>query len=520
MLLASPVIAGPMIDVDPIFARWSSPASPGCAVAVSRDGKTLLDRAFGAADLEHGVANRPSTVFEAGSVSKQFVAAAILLLAEGGKLKLSDDVRTYVPELPDYGQTITIDHLLSHTSGLRDWGSVMSLAGWPRMTRIYTPADVLDIIVRQKRLNYRPGTEYSYTNSGYNLMALIVERVSGRPLAAFTAERLFEPLGMRSTSWRDQFRRIVPGRAIAYQMGAAGYEQAMPFEDAYGNGGLLTTTGDLLRWNDALTSGALGPFVTAELQRRAALADGTPITYARGLFVDQYRGENQVSHSGATGGYRAWLGRLPGKRLSIALLCNADDVDSSRLAHQVLDRFLGVPAPAPAVTASADERAGLFADERSGELLRLVSDKGTLRLNGRAPLEVGEDGQLHARAGELAFDGPDRFVLHTPEGQKVGFRRVQSWSPPATELSALAGRYVSDEAGAALVAAMEGDRLVLRLERRPGIELALSPAYSDVFQIEEGIVRVIRDDEGKATALGFGISRVRDLRFQRDGGSR
>lgn len=156
VLLMSPAIAAPTADIDPIFAKWSSPASPGCAVAVAQDGKTVLDRAYGAADLEHGVPNTPATVFEAGSVSKQFVAAAILLLAENGKLKLSDDVRTYVPELPDYGQAITIDHLLSHTSGLRDWGSVMALAGWPRMTRAYTPADVLDIIVRQKRLNYRP----------------------------------------------------------------------------------------------------------------------------------------------------------------------------------------------------------------------------------------------------------------------------------------------------------------------------------------------------------------------------
>lgn len=520
VLLMSPAIAAPTADIDPIFAKWSSPVSPGCAVAVAQDGKTVLDRAYGAADLEHGVPNTPATVFEAGSVSKQFVAAAILLLAESGKLKLSDDVRTYVPELPDYGQAITIDHLLSHTSGLRDWGSVMALAGWPRMTRAYTPADVLDVIVRQKRLNYRPGTEYSYTNSGYNLMALIVERVSGSPLAAFTAERLFKPLGMRSTSWRDDFRRIVPGRAIAYQKGSAGYEQAMPFEDAYGNGGLLTTTADLLRWNDALTSGALGPFVTAELQRRAVLAGGTPITYARGLFVDRYKGENQVSHGGATGGYRAWLGRLPDKRLSIALLCNADDVDSSGLAHQVLDRFLDASPPEPAAIAQADGRAGVFADDRSGELLTLVSDKGTLRLNGRAPLEARPDGHLHARSGQLAFDGDDRFVLHTPEGQKIGFRRVQPWLPSAAELSALAGRYVSDEADAAYIASMEGDHLVLRLERRPGIKLALTAAYKDVFQTEDGIVRVIRDGNGKATALGFAIPRVRDLRFERERGSR
>lgn len=180
LLSASPAAAqGGAAGVDAVLAAWNSPASPGCAVGVANDGRTIFERAYGAADLEHGVLSRPDTIFEAGSVSKQFTAAAILMLAEEGKLGLGDDVRKYAPELPVYPHKITIAHLLSHTSGLRDWGSVAEISGWPRGTRAATNADALAIAARQKSLNYQPGAEYSYTNTGYNLMAMIVERLSG-----------------------------------------------------------------------------------------------------------------------------------------------------------------------------------------------------------------------------------------------------------------------------------------------------------------------------------------------------
>ena len=199
--------------VDAVFASYTAD-TPGCAVGVSKDGKEILTRAYGSADLEHGVANTADTVFEAGSVSKQFTAAAILLLAQAGKLKLDDPVRDYVPELPDYGTPeITLRHLLHHTSGLRDWGTVTFAAGWPRGSRVHTHAHVLDVLSRQKSLNFPPGAEYSYSNSGYNLMAIIVERVSGKTFAQYTRDVIFEPLGMTHTEWRDDYTRIVKGRA-------------------------------------------------------------------------------------------------------------------------------------------------------------------------------------------------------------------------------------------------------------------------------------------------------------------
>ncbi|MBZ5606346.1 MAG: beta-lactamase family protein [Acidobacteriia bacterium] len=203
--------------VDRIFLRYHKTDSPGCAVGASIEGAPVLSAAYGMADLEHDVPLTPASIFEAGSVSKQFTAAAVLLLAQQGKLSLEDPVRKYIPEVPDYGKPLTIRHLLNHTSGLRDWGSVEGIAGWPRTTRVYTHAQVLEIIGRQRELNYDPGAEYSYTNSGFNLLAILVGRVSGKPFVDFERDAIFHPLDMSSTQWRDDFQRIVKNRAIAYQ---------------------------------------------------------------------------------------------------------------------------------------------------------------------------------------------------------------------------------------------------------------------------------------------------------------
>ena len=230
----------PEARVDAVLSRWDA-TTPGCAVGVSLQGRSVLEKAYGMADLEHDVPNTPDTIFEAGSVSKQFTAAAVLLLARDGKLSLDDQVRKYIPELPDYGAPLTIRHMLNHTSGLRDWGSVAGIAGWPRGTRVHTHAHVLDIVSRQRSLNFPSGTRYSYSNTGYNLAAIIVSRVSGQSFAEFTRARIFEPLGMTRTSWRDDYTRIVKDRAIAYSGGPGAFSTEMPFENVHGNGGLLTT---------------------------------------------------------------------------------------------------------------------------------------------------------------------------------------------------------------------------------------------------------------------------------------
>jgi CubicO group peptidase (beta-lactamase class C family) len=346
--------------VNRVFARWDSTTGPGCAVGIDRAGAPRFTRAFGRADLEFDIPNRPETIFEAGSISKQFTAAATVLLALEGKLSLDDDVRKYVPELPTYQRPITIRHLLNHTSGLRDWGEIAALAGWPRETRVHTHDDVLDILAHQRALNYPPGDKYSYTNSGFNLLAIIVSRVSGQPFATFSSERLFKPLGLASTQWRDDFRRIVKGRAQAYSRAANGqWELEMPFENVHGNGGLLTTVSDLLTWTAMLEHPTPAwKAMVDSMHVRGRLTNGDTIDYALGLFISDYRGVHRVEHSGATAGYRADLLRFPGRGLAVAVLCNAANAGPSAYANQLVDSLLapvlGPPAPARAQRARAD----------------------------------------------------------------------------------------------------------------------------------------------------------------------
>jgi len=340
--------------IDSIFARWTT-ATPGCAVGAAVKGQVVVNKAYGMADLEHDAANSADTIFEAGSVSKQFTAAAVLLLAREGKLSLNDPVRKYVPELPDYGSPLLIRHMLMHQSGLRDWGSVEDIAGWPRTSRVYTHAHVLDIVSRQKALNFTPGSEYSYSNTGYNLAAIIVTRVSGMPFADFERQRIFTPLGMTHTSWRDDFTRIVKNRAIAYAQRADGFHQDMPFENIHGNGGLLTTVGDLLKWNENFTTPVVGDasFVT-EQQTPGPFNDGRPGAYALGLMVGTYRGVRQVDHSGSTAGYRAHLLRYPDQGVSVAVLCNASTGQATQYAHAVAEALMpGAFAPAPSAAPPA-----------------------------------------------------------------------------------------------------------------------------------------------------------------------
>jgi CubicO group peptidase (beta-lactamase class C family) len=353
LLAGQAAVAVPEANVDAVFARWTK-ETPGCAIGVSREGKPVVRRAYGMADLEHDIPNRPDTIFEAGSVSKQFTAAAILLLAQDGKLSLDDPARKYVPELPDYGTPLTIRHMLQHTSGLRDWGEIASIAGWPRGSRAHTHDHALDIISRQQALNFTPGTRYSYSNSGYNLAAIIVSRVSGMSFAAFSRQRIFEPLGMSRTSWRDDYRRIVKDRAIAYSPAGDGYRLNMPFEDVHGNGGLLTTVGDLLTWNEHFVTPKIGDAAFVALQQEPGrFTDGRPHTYAMGLMVRPYRGVPEVAHSGSTAGYRAHLTRFPEQNVSVAVLCNSSSAQATQYAMAVADMYLAGSIE-PASTSNAN----------------------------------------------------------------------------------------------------------------------------------------------------------------------
>lgn len=519
-------------QVDAIFADWNSAETPGCAVGVAQDGLTVLAQAWGMANLEWGIPNTARTIFENGSVSKQFTAAAVVLLSLDGALSLQDDIRQYIPEVPDYGSTITITHLMNHTSGLRDWGAVAGISGWGRPDRTHNHDHVLDIVARQTALNFEPGHEYSYSNTGYNLLAILVERVSGMSFREFSRTRVFEPVGMLDTQWRDDYTRLVPGRSTAYSRSGDGFVINQPIENVHGNGGLLTTIPDLLRWNESFTNELFGAEFVRLMYQNGVLNDGRQITYARGVNNGETRGVASITHTGATSGYRAYLGRFPDYGLSVAVLCNVANVNPGGVGSQIADIYLGgrmaaaeLPAASATPTLADLERwAGMWISDQTGMPFEIAVREGQLR-RANAPLvpisssqnaatfHLGSSGQQvelsmsgGAATGRLMDSGNEVVTIRRVEPVEMG-------SLDASELASYAGTYWSEDAETELFVSVSGNTLTFT--RRPGVTLPLRPLYADAFNSPLGGVLFTRDASGQVVSFGLVQARVYDMRFER-----
>lgn len=519
------VLAGGPVHAQDITARVNeifgsiAPTSPGCVVGVSQNGKVLVNRAFGMADLENGVALSPGTTFDIGSVTKHFVAAAILLLVEEGRMSLADDVRKYIPELPDYGHRITIDHLLTHTSGLRDWVWLSQVTG--------AREDVQTLILRQRGLNFAPGEEWSYSNSNYELLREVVRRVSGQPLPEFMRQRLFEPLGMSSTRYAADVSEVA-NHATAYEKQGEQWQPRMLLGKARGGGAVFSTAGDLLTWNDALTHQRLGAFVTSKLQEPARLANGRKLGYARGLIIDGEGQDQIVWHTGDAAAFNAVVARVPARDLSLAVLCNSGEVsDEQNYETRVLDLFLPPPPAAPpsaraAAEPAAPELAGLFFSDRTGEPLRLVVAGGRLRVAGGPVLVTLAKDRFRNPRGVTRFMSQDEFELHflsqdelelkSMEGTTTRYRRARPYAPSAADLAAFAGRYETDEIGT-LEIAPTSTGLSGRLNESPQLELA--PVDPDVFQRGAMTIRFRRDASGRVSGLDLTNPVLRNAHFPR-----
>ncbi|HWZ99609.1 MAG TPA: serine hydrolase domain-containing protein [Candidatus Dormibacteraeota bacterium] len=339
-------------QVDALFAALTKPGSPGCALAVARNGIIIYEKGYGLANVEEEVTITPRTVFDIGSTSKQFTASSILLLEREGKLSVNDDVRKYIPELPDYSKKITILNLLNHTSGIRDYLTLFELSG-VYTDSVTTDEDALAIIARQKSLNFDPGSEFLYSNSGYFLLSVIVKRASGKTLPEFAAENIFKPLEMNRTLYRDQHTQLVPGRALAYdpKEPGPGFTFDVSYFEQTGDGAVHTSVEDLLKWDENFyTAKVGGKAFLAELQETARLNNGKQLKYAKGLVVFDYRGLRAVEHGGSWGGYRAQLLRFPDQHFSVACLCNLANADPESHANRVAEIFLAseMKPPKPA----------------------------------------------------------------------------------------------------------------------------------------------------------------------------
>jgi CubicO group peptidase (beta-lactamase class C family) len=507
------------------FSKTNAMPAPGCAVGVALNGESVFQKAFGMAEMEHNISNTPQTIFESGSVAKQFTAAALVLLQQEGKLSLDDPVRKYIPELPDYGSPLTIRHMLNHTAGLRDWGSVMALTGAGRGDRVVTQDIALDVMSRQKYLDFKPGDEYSYSNSGYNLAAIIVERVSKQKFNDFLTERIFKPLGMTNSSIRDDYQRIVPGRAQAYSRNGnnAPWRLNMPIMNVYGNGGMLTTVGDWLKWNAALDAKTLGAPLVESLETQGVLNDGRKISYALGLVVDDYKGIKQVAHSGGTAGYQTYLARFPEKKLSIAALCNGFPPSSGDIVYGIVDEIFGPFPPAQqtaAVTVPEDQLkkyVGTWRNERTRNANVISLDKGELKING-GPLRPVTEGEFMLGARKAKFvpgkDGvPQALEIANNDGPTTRLLFEPDWKPSPADLNDFAGDWYSDEAQSRISLTVDNGNLILVL--RPVARFQLAPVYKDTFSGQGYVFWFTRDAAGKIDKLHVGTGRMRDMLFER-----
>jgi len=518
--------------IDQLFSAWNN-ATPGVAVAVQQGDNIIYNKAFGLADLEHTVPNTTETIFESGSVAKQFTAMSILLLASEGKLSVTDDIRKYVPEIPKYNTNITIQMLLNHTSGLKDWGSVGSLTGWPRTTRVYTQDLALQIMSKQKSTNYTPGTEYSYSNSNYSLMVTIVERVSGKSLAAFTEEKLFKPLGMTNTQWRDNFREVVPNRAIAYRKQNGVYEQLMPFEDIHGHGGLLTTTSDLLKWNALLETQALGGKQVYNWRvQKGKLTNGKEIIYAAGINVSKFYGFDEISHSGATAGYRAWLAYYPEKKISIVALSNDGSFNPTGIGRQIAEIVLSDPR------SQQLDFAPVIFDESGSDYVRaprILTEPDLKKFEGIWRSIRHMDVQTVERKDNALFNNKSRGIVISRDtlffdrkwiSTKPGRITILNWQDTlsyykvaaadlsATSLNSLAGSYSSDEADATYLVEIINN--VVWINNKPFPAFKLSPSFKDGFFSADGdLYEFRRDKKGKVTRLLVSTGRAAHVSFNK-----
>jgi len=543
---ATPTVSA---QIDELFAERNNSAAPGLVAAVIQDGRIVYENAFGMADLERGVALTPRSVFEIGSVSKQFTAMCILLLEQDGKLSLDDDVRAYFPELPEYELPITIRHLLHHTSGIRDIETLVPLAGW-HYTNYYSPARQLELITRQQELNFAPGTKFLYSNSGYLLLAYLVERVSGQTLRGFAEERIFRPLGMRHTVFWDTPGQIIKDRAIPYSTGPEGsYQMAMWYLPFAGPSGLYTTVQDLALWDANFYDNKLGggTELIEKMITPGTLNDGKSTDYAAGLFVSDYGGQAVIEHGGAWMGYRAQVSRFPERRLTVIFLSNASSigVPVSSIADLLPGAVPATPEPQSSESEAPStidlprdalaEYEGPYWSE-SDLLLRTIevrdgvlhyvrsednsTELGALEAGRFVMIDVGGHVEVEFATGNGIQ--ARSMTVTIEEEESTQFKRLESL--PAESLADHEGRYWSDELERELRLESEDGRIQLGWAddalRVPTVQIGpddlLARQFVEVpWHPQDVRILLERDDSNQVTGLSLSCDMVRGLAFVR-----
>ena len=536
---ADPIIVTSSMEesIDGIFKDFDTIAKPGAAVAVMQHGEIVFKKGYGSANLEYDIPVTPSTIFHVASVSKQFTVYSILLLADQGKLSLDDDIRKYIPEVPDFGKLITLRHLAAHTSGMRDQWELLGMAGW-RNDDVITKEHILKLVAKQKALNFEPGKEYNYCNTGFTLLAEVVARVSGKSFYQFTKENIFEPLQMTNSQFYDE--RIVRNRAYSYKPTNSGYKKSVLSFANVGATSLFTTVEDLGLWGHHLNrpSQQIKPIVE-QMNTLAVLNNGKTFSGAYGQFVTPYKGLKQIQHGGADAGYRSYLGRFPDQDIAVSVFSNFSDSNPASLSLQVADLFLASELEAPKVGEKAEGLKTIalnskellafenyFWNESSALSRRIYVKNDTLRYNrggtNETPLvAIAKNKFMMLNVpGLITVDfrtvaGKDKIIVHQ-ENQSDFIAEAYDYVDPSTvDLKQYQGSFYSEELDTRYVFTVVNGELVAKHRRNSDISYQMIKA--DYFNNQAGIhLHFVRDDTDKISGINASTGRIRNLWFKKE----
>jgi CubicO group peptidase (beta-lactamase class C family) len=534
----------PLADkVDRIFSEWNTTSSPGCALAVAKDGHIVYEHGYGMANLELGIAITPESVFDIGSVSKQITAMAILLLAQEHKLSLDDDIRKYLPEIPDYGSTITIRHMLHHTSGLRNYDDLFDLVGIPEAD-LTTDRDAMDLIVRQKGVNFKPGEEFLYSDTNFFLMSQIIKRITGQTLRQFAQDRIFGPLEMTSTHFHDDHTMIVPRRATGYAPHpGGGFEMDMSNFEQLGDGSVMTTVEDLFKWDQNFEHATVGGAeAIRQLTTPGTLNNDERIPYGMGVFIDRYRGLNWWHHSGEWVGYRAAFSHFPDQHFSTLVLCNCvGNMAPMRMAKRVADLYLAddfaraekssSPQNSATVPTSSLERyAGAYWSEKNGALRRFSIQDGKLVMVGPGmTYDMLPQGNGQFELVEPDSEHRDKYMFRSTNGESeletqeggapVVYMAVKGSAPDPSHFKDYVGSYTNEELQSTWNLVVQNGKLIRQQWMAEDQEL--DPSFPDGFiaDLSEGefLMHFVRDGNGRVIGFDVATEMVRPMRFRKVG---
>jgi CubicO group peptidase (beta-lactamase class C family) len=519
--------------VDSIFASWDKPGSPGAAVVVVRDGRIVFEKGYGYANLEQNVRITPSTVFDLASVSKQFAGLSIAMLVEEGRIKLTDDVRKYIPELHAFRDTIRIDHLVHHTSGIRDWPATLSIAGW-RMDDVIAFDQILRFAFKQRTLNFVPGAEYTYSNTGYNLLAEVVRRVGGKPFRVWTNENLFRPLGMTNTHFHDDHQMVVANRALGYSRSDSGFRAVTNNLTALGSSSLFSSARDLAKWISNFDDAKVGGAKAMQLMRtHGRLNSGSQIPYAFGISHGIYRGQATLSHSGGWAGFSTFVLHFPQKKFGVIVLANSS-VNTAGSANTIASIFLDQELSAEVATqgmasatevdvasAALDRFTGVY-KLGPGWYVTIRRDGSRLLTRATAEAEFPLSARSQSMFWVAGYNSSMGFTVDSSTGvvnMLYRGRRIPRLAPgmasTTKQTADIAGTYVSDELETSYTVRVSGDSVTLWHFRHG--DIPLTRAWGDDYRGAQWFLQSVefqRDAGGKVIGFVVGAGdRVRNVGF-------